>query len=159
MRLPWRRHERPASPAPVQEPLAPLSLDRVRAVLERRGFRVAVDEDGDLTGLWDDFRFWFLVDLERYERLEVRGAWHRPRNDETVGAVRLACNDWNRERLWPKAYWRLEDERLVVYAEHAITLPPGITDSQIDQTVLCALSTGVQLFRELDSAIPRPVPD
>ena len=46
--------------------------------------------------------------------------------------VLLALNDWNRDRIWPKAYLRAEDGRAAVYAEVSVDLTDGVTDDQID---------------------------
>lgn len=153
----WRRSEDPPpAPAGWGLPLAPLTIDRVAQVLSQRGFSFSTDEDGDITGIWDGHRFWLMVTGEQSDVLQVRGVWNRTLAPDRRAAVRLAVNDWNRDRLWPKVFYRSEDEDLLVYAEHSIDLEPGVNDAQLDQTIACGLLTGVQLFSELDRAFPSP---
>ncbi|MFC8192402.1 YbjN domain-containing protein [Cellulomonas sp. NPDC057328] len=131
-----------------------LTRDRVADYLLARGYRFLVDEDGDLTGTWDGSRFWFLLLGEQQEILQVRGRWHRTLPLEQRRALALAINDWNRERIWPKAYVREEDGVLAVYAEVSADLEPGVTDVQLAQLLACGLGTGVQLFAALEPVVP-----
>ncbi|NLF05648.1 MAG: YbjN domain-containing protein [Actinomycetales bacterium] len=152
---PWRRSdETPPVPPGWELPLTPLTVDRVAATLSRRGFSFSTDDDGDITGIWDGHRFWLMVTGEQNDVLQVRGVWNRTLSPERRAAARLAVNDWNRDRLWPKVFYRAEDDELAVYAEHSIDLEPGVNDAQLDQTVACGLLTGVQFFGELDRAFP-----
>jgi len=137
-------------------PPAPLSTERVAQTLSRRGFSFSRDDDGDITGIWDGHRFWLMVTGEQDDVLQVRGVWNRSVPLERRAALRLAVNDWNRDRLWPKVFYRAEEEEIVVYAEHSIDLEPGVNDPQLDQTIACGLLTGVQFFAELDKAFPEP---
>lgn len=148
---PWRRS---AAVPDAPEPLAPLSVARLADVLTRRGFTFSTDDDGDLTGVWDGHRFWLMVTGEATEILQVRGVWHRSVVPQRRAAVRLAVNDWNRDRLWPKVYYRAEADEIAVYAEHSIDLEPGVNDPQLDHAVACGLMAGVQFFGELDRAFP-----
>ena len=153
----WRRSaELPDAPPGWLEPLAPLSTDRLAQVLARRDFTFTTDDDGDITGIWDGHRFWLMVTGDADDVLQVRGAWQRSLAPGRRAAARLAVNDWNRDRLWPKVYYRTEDEEIVVYAEHSIDLEAGVNDAQLDQAIACGLMSGVQFFGELDRAFPAP---
>jgi hypothetical protein len=132
----------------------PLDSARVEAFLVGQGYHVARDEDDDLTGLWDGDRFWFLLLGERQEVLQVRGRWHRTLADDRRASALLAVNDWNRERIWPKAYLRTEDGETVVYGEVSVDLEHGVTDDQLAQLVGCGLGTGVQFFAALADLVP-----
>lgn len=137
----------------VQRP-SPLGSARVEAYLVGQGYHVQHDEDGDLTGTWDGDRFWFLLLGEDHEVLQIRGRWHRTVPEERRAAVLLAVNDWNRERIWPKAYVRSEDDVLALYGEVSVDLEHGATDDQLAQLVACGLGTGVQLFAALGQLVP-----
>ena len=151
----WLRSWRRSPDAPeTPEPLAPLSVTRLADVLTRRGFTFSTDDDGDITGIWDGHRFWLMVTGESREVLQVRGVWNRTLPLSRRAALRLAVNDWNRDRLWPKVYFRTEDDAIAVYGEHSIDLEPGVNDAQLDDAVACGLMSGVQLFGELDRAFP-----
>ena len=132
----------------------PLTEARVSAFLNARGYRFTTDEDGDLTGTWDGHRFWFLLLGDDNEVIQVRGRWSRSLPLEQRAAAILALNDWNRERIWPKAYLREESGALAVYSEVSADFEPGVTDLQLDQVLACGLGTGVQLFAGLDGLLP-----
>lgn len=153
---------KPTKRVPVddQEPL-PVTRDRVGDYLLTKGYRFVVDDDGDLTGTWDGSRFWFLLLGDNAEIVQVRGRWHRQLPLEQRAAVGLALNDWNRERIWPKAYVREEEGMLALYSEVSADFEPGATDSQLEQVLACGLGTGVQLFAALDATLPGggPPPD
>ena len=143
---------RPARAA--RRPL-PLDRSRVEAYLVGQGYHVQRDDDGDLTGTWDGDRFWFLLLGERQEVLQVRGRWHRTLPEERRPAALLAVNDWNRERIWPKAYLRVEEGELALYGEVSVDLEHGVTADQLAQLVACGLGTGVQLFTALGHLVPQ----
>ena len=145
------------APADDEEP-QPVTRDRVGDYLLDKGYRFIVDDDGDLTGTWDGSRFWFLLLGEHDEIVQVRGRWQRQVPLEQRGAVSLALNDWNRERIWPKAYVREEEGMLALYSEVSADFEPGATDAQLAQILACGLGTGVQLFAALEATIPGPGP-
>ena len=66
----------------------------------------------------------------------------------------LAVNDWNRDRIWPKAYVREEDDALALYGEMSVDLEHGVTDDQLVRLVDCGLATTVQLFTATAPARP-----
>lgn len=145
--------ERPIGPSRQERP-RPLDSHRVEAFLAAQGYHVMRDEDDDLTGTWDGDRFWFLMLGEHQEVLQVRGRWHRTLPEHRRAAALLAVNDWNRERIWPKAYVRSEEGETVVYGEVSVDLEHGVTDSQLAQLVGCGLGTGVQFFAALSDLVP-----
>jgi hypothetical protein len=68
------------------------------------------------------------------------------------------ANDWNAGRIWPKVYVRLEEnETLGVYTEHSVDYEPGVTDTQLDQHLGCAVSTSLAFFASLDEHYPEAV--
>ncbi|NTW42304.1 MAG: YbjN domain-containing protein [Cellulomonadaceae bacterium] len=143
----WLRPARTsADSTPARQRPTPLIGERVEAYLLRCGYRVTRDDDGDLTGTWDGDRFWFLLLGDEHEILQVRGRWHATITEQRRPAALLAVNDWNRERIWPKAYLRTEDGEVVLYGEVSVDLEHGVTDDQLGQLVACGLGTGVQLF-------------
>jgi len=137
------------------EPPRIVTRDRVADYLLGRGYRFVIDDDGDLTGTWDGSRFWFLLLGEHQEIVQVRGRWHRTLPLEQRRAVTLALNDWNRDRIWPKAYVREEEGQLALYSEVSSDLEVGATDQQLAQLIACGLGTGVQMFSALDSVLPQ----
>ncbi len=135
-------------------PPSPLSVARIADYLRSCGYESVRDDDGDLTGVWNGHRFWFLVMGESEEILQVRGRWNRlvPVGDR--GQALLTLNDWNRDRIWPKAYLRVEDGGLAIYGEVSADLEHGVTDAQLAELVDCGLGTGVQFFGSLETLLP-----
>ena len=142
-------------PIPGDEPPYMLTRERIADYLVGRGYRFVVDDDGDLTGTWDGSRFWFLMLGEQQEILQVRGRWHRSLPLDQRATASLAVNDWNRERIWPKAYLREEEGVLALYSEVSADFEPGVTDVQLAQLLACGLGTGVQMFSTLEALLPR----
>lgn len=141
-------------PVPAPRRTRPLDRGRVEAYLAGRGYHVAVDEDGDLTGTWDGNRFWFILSGERDEILQVRGRWQRTLSPTRRTAALLAVNDWNRERIWPKVYLRDEEDGTALYTEVSVDLEHGVSDDQLAQLVSCGLGTGAQFFSALAGLVP-----
>lgn len=140
--------------------VTPLTTARVVARLDALGYRVAVDDDGDPTGVWGADRFWFLRLGSNHEILQVRGRWHRTLPLARRADLLLAVNDWNRDRIWPKVYLRTEGTSLVVTAEVSVDLAEGVTDDQLDATLLRGLAAGGRLFEALATQLPEvPFPE
>ena len=132
----------------------PLTAERLAARLAALGYRVSTDDDGDIGGVWGQDRFWFLRMGSAREILQVRGRWRRTLPLEQRADVLLALNDWNRDRIWPKAYLRTEDGRTAVYAEVSVDLADGVTDDQIDAVIGRGLAAGGRLFGALAQQMP-----
>ena len=151
-----------ALPAAAFEPISDLSAvdkDRIKARLDARGYNYGVDADGDIGGRWDDHVFYFLLLGKDSEYLQVRGRWSRSLPTSELGQVLMHANDWNAGRIWPKVYVRLEedDTTLGVYTEHSVDYEPGVTDTQLDQHLGCAVSTSLAFFSSLDEHYPEAV--
>ena len=135
----------------------PLSIARIVDWFEENGFSYFIDNDGDLGGLWRGRLFYFFMFGDRSEILQVRGQWNREVSIERLEEVLEACNEWNADRIWPKAYVRVRDNGMVhVISEVATDLEHGVTDAQLAQLLHCGLSTGSMLFDAIDEMYPDP---
>ena len=157
LRLVRRRPAKNPATIIVPQLLEPLSAERIADELTRRSYRFSVDDDGDLTGTWDGHRFWFLLLGEREEILQVRGRWNGTVPNTLRSSVLQAVNDWNRERLWPKAYVIPEGDELAIYGEVSLDFEQGATDDQLAAAIACGLVTGTQFFQSLGALAP-PTP-
>jgi hypothetical protein len=142
-----------AGQGPAQH-TAPLTTERVMDRLVALGYHVALDDDGDPTGVWGTDRFWFVRLGSQHEILQVRGRWSRTVPLARRADLLLAVNDWNRDRMWPKAYVRTEDDGLAVTAEVSVDLAEGVTDDQLDALILRGLASGGRLFEALALQLP-----
>ncbi|WP_425483393.1 YbjN domain-containing protein [Isoptericola sediminis] len=147
------RRRRADDPGPPAARPTPVTARRIGADLARRGYRFRTDADGDLTGTWDGHRFWFLLLGEDGEILQVRGRWSGSVPESARPAVLQACNDWNRERIWPKVYTRAEGGGLALYGEVSVDLEQGATDDQLAETLSCGLVTTSQFFAGLATLV------
>ena len=149
-----RRRRVPDVPGVPAHQTRPLTAERLAARPAALGYRVSTDDDGDIGGVWGQDRFWFLRMGSAREILQVRGRWRRTLPLEQRADVLLALNDWNRDRIWPKAYLRTEDGRTAVYAEVSVDLADGVTDDQIDAVIGRGLAAGGRLFGALAQQMP-----
>ena len=149
-----RRRPGPDLPAKPAHETRPLTAERLSARLAALGYRVSADDDGDIGGVWGQDRFSFLRMGSAREILQVRGRWRRTLPLEQRADVLLALNDWNRDRIWPKAYLRTEDGRTAVYAEVSVDFADGVTDDQIDAVIGRGLAAGGRLFGALAQQMP-----
>jgi hypothetical protein len=133
---------------------APLTRERVEAFLKSRDWKYFVDSDGDLGGNWDGKVFFFFLMGEKQEILQVRGRWNRTLPAAAEAQVVLVANEFNRDKIWPKVYTRVEDDQVAVYTEVATDLEFGAADDQLGQLVECGLFTGLQFFDALDERFP-----
>jgi len=145
-------------PDSAPEPgVTPVTRARVIEWITDYGYSYFVDSDGDVGGLWHSRLFYFLLFGAQTEILQVRGQWNREITIERIEEVLDFCNDWNTDRIWPKAYFRVRDNGMIqVYAEVSVDLEHGATDDQLDRLLACGLSTSAMLFDTLDGLYPDP---
>jgi hypothetical protein len=143
---------------PAEDVPVPVSPARIATWMADNGFSYFVDSDGDLGGMWRGRLFYFFLFGEHSEILQVRGQWQREVTIERMTEILDVCNEWNAERIWPKAYVRVRDNgRVHVVSEVALDLEHGATDAQLHQALFCGLSTGSMFFDALDERYPDPV--
>lgn len=136
---------------------SPISHDRVVAYLESRDYRFSLDDDGDPVGIWDKNLVWFMFLGSESSFLQVRARWHRKVPASGRLALLQALNDWNRDKLWPKAFTRAEDDHpgfLHVYAEISNDFSAGATDRQLAQAIDVSLESALMFFDSLGASLP-----
>jgi hypothetical protein len=126
--------------------LQPLSNDLIGAVLSARGYTFYTDGDGDLVGRWDDNLIYFFRLGADGELLQVRTMAATTFPIDEVPALYAFCNNWNHDRLWPKAFVHVNDDGSArICGEVTADLAQGVTLYQLDQLINCGISTGCQL--------------
>lgn len=137
--------------------LSAISHERILSWLKDQGYTFFVDSDGDIGGIWNSRLFYFLRFGTDLEILQVRGLWNRDLTIERIAEVLNFCNDWNTERIWPKAYLRVRDDGMIeVLGEVSVDYEHGASAAQLDRTLRCGLSTAAMLFDALDAKYPDP---
>lgn len=138
---------------PTDEVPTPISRDRLEEIFKQRGFHYFIDSDGDLGGDWDDHRFYFLFFGPQREILQVRAFYSRPLHIEARPTVLSVLDNFHRDKLFPKLYTRIEEDKLKVYAEHSCDYEHGATNAQIDLHLTCGISTSLEAFKLLDNTL------
>lgn len=146
----------PTEPGPMarQEIVAPLTVEGITAVLDERGDRYAVSEDGVVAGVWDQAQILFRRTGEQGEVLHslVRAQRQLP-SDRRADAYAF-CNDWNRDTLFPKVYVHDTGEGALILAGEVNTdLEPGVSPSQLAALMAATLATGTR-FAEAVEKLP-----
>lgn len=141
-------------PAPGVQ-LSPLTNDLITDALAALELRYFTDSDGDVGANWESFVAYFFRMGERREILNSRIIVRRKFPVEDVLRLQTFCNDWNRDKLWPKAYVRVADEAgrpsyAQVSGEVITDLEYGVTPLQLQQLLNCAVATGSSLADSID---------
>jgi len=134
--------------------LEPLTHERLTALMDAREMNYGVDDDGDIGGFWDGHLFYFFRLGEHQEMFQVRGRWNRVVGVDQLPEIAALVNQWNADKIWPKAYVKAEGDEVGVYGEHSVDYEYGLTDDQIYQHISCALGTTLRLFEHLDEHYP-----
>ena len=122
-------------PTSGEDVVQPLSADRIAAYLKAKDLVFNRDEDGDVFTNFDGNGFALLATGEKREILVVRGAWQVTAPIEMRDRLVDLCNDWNRDKLWPKTYITVEDNGAVrVRTELNIDMEYGASDLQLKIT-------------------------
>lgn len=140
----------PAPPSGSDRVLLPLTNELITQALSTMDLKYFTDSDGDVGATWDDFIVYFFRMGEQEEILNIRVIIHRKFPVEDVLRLQTFCNDWNRDKLWPKAYVRVgeQDGRPVeaqVIGEVVTDLEYGVALAQVRQLISCAVGTGSSL--------------
>lgn len=158
-RRPDARGGASAGRAPREDPAVPVpvTVDRIRAFCEARGYTYFTDNEGDVGGIWRGRLFFFFLLGDDAEVLQVRGHWHREFAIERLPEVLEVCNTWHAEKIWPVVYARVRDNgRVTVTAEVTTDVSCGATDAQLELMLQCGLGTGTVFFDHLDQVYPDP---
>ncbi|MDI1460937.1 YbjN domain-containing protein [Catellatospora sp. KI3] len=132
-----------------EELVEPLSVQAVTAVLDDRGDRYRVDEDGTVSGQWGDGMFTFDRAGERGEVLVVRVVAERTLPADRLMEAYAFCNAWNHDRVLPKAYVHDTGRGELLLAGETITdLEHGVAAPQLAVLLHGAIMTGVQFAAE-----------
>jgi len=108
----------------------------VEQLLDEFGLRHQIDEDGDLVVRWEKCSVYFFFYGERQEVLQARMYLNRRFSVDTRSTLALLLDEWNRTKLFPKAFTILPDDGMVgVCAEQCYDFEPGATRAQLKYTV------------------------
>jgi Putative bacterial sensory transduction regulator len=108
----------------------------VEQLLDEFGLRHQIDEDGDLVVRWEKCSIYFFFYGERREVLQARMYLNRRFSVDMRATLALLLDEWNRTKLFPKAFTILPDDGMVgICAEQCYDFEAGVTRSQLKYTV------------------------
>jgi hypothetical protein len=108
----------------------------LQRILKGYGLTPEIDPDGDLTIRADNFNIYFFQYGNDEEVLQARLYLDRRFDVELRPTLALVLDDWNRSKLFPKAYTVLPDDGLVgICAEQAFDFEGGTSREQLRFTV------------------------
>lgn len=135
--------------------IEPFSIDRVAAYLRTKELRFTQDDDGDVFLTINNNQLVIAAVGKQQEVLTLGGTWQVSAPIETRARMQELCNDWNRDRMWPKTYVTVDDHGAVkLRAEYNVDLEYGVSDLQLEQLLDCGLSSSMQFFKKLDEEFP-----
>jgi Putative bacterial sensory transduction regulator len=108
----------------------------VEQLLDEFGLRHSIDDDGDLTVRWEKCSIYFFFYGERREVLQARMYLNRRFSVDMRATLALLLDEWNRTKLFPKAFTILPDDGMVgICAEQCYDYEAGATRAQLKYSV------------------------
>lgn len=112
------------------------STATLQQILDEFGLVHGIDEDGDLVVRWSNCNIFFFHYGERGEVLQARVYLNTRFDVDLRPGLAVLLDDWNRTKLFPKAYTVLPDDGMVaICAEHAFDFEAGATRELVKYTV------------------------
>ena len=108
----------------------------LQQILDELGLVHGIDEDGDLVVRWANCNIFFFHYGEHEEVLQARVYLNTRFDVDLRPGLTVMLDDWNRTKLFPKAYTVLPDDGMVaICAEHAFDFEVGATRALVKYTV------------------------
>jgi hypothetical protein len=143
----------------------PLSLGVVRDFLQSRNLKVFHDAKGDLMTFWgwdedlgSEVKVWFKVECEG-NLYRIAATNDRPVRRESWDRVIRACNRWNDEHRWPKAYLsnlgQDPDGQVFGWVETGLDLPAatGVHRAFIEDYTEALIKSNLEFFAWMNSEV------
>ncbi|HKC29702.1 MAG TPA: YbjN domain-containing protein [Jatrophihabitans sp.] len=139
----FRRRPRPSAAEVSASPVEPgggtmttPSIALVQQLLDEFGLKHGIDQDGDLVVRWEKCSVYFFFYGERREVLQARLYLNRRFSVDMRSTIVLLLDEWNRTKLFPKAFTILPDDGMVgICAEQCYDFETGATRAQLKYAV------------------------
>jgi hypothetical protein len=130
------------------------STPLIQQILDEFGLKHAIDDDGDLAVRWEKCSIFFFFYGEKREVLQARMYLNRRFAVDMRPSVALVLDDWNRTKLFPKAYTVLPDDGMVgICAEQCFDFEAGVTRGQLKHTVGVWVDTLIRFSEWVDEQV------
>jgi Putative bacterial sensory transduction regulator len=104
----------------------------VEQLLDEFGLKHSRDEDGDLVVRWETSSIYLFFYGDRNEILQARIYLNRRFDVDNRRSLTFLLDEWNRSKLFPKAYTVLPDDgRVGICAEQCHDFDRGVTRAQL----------------------------
>jgi hypothetical protein len=124
--------------------------EMITDVLDAREFKYFEDADGDIGGNFQGNLIYFFRIGQQHEVLQVRAMVQHLFGIDDVPRLYEFCNGWNHDQLFPKAYVHVNDDGTVLVVGEVIAdWERGVEPEQLDQVMIAAIATSVQLANEV----------
>jgi hypothetical protein len=126
----------------------------IQQLLDEFGLKHSIDDDGDLTVRWEKCSIYFFFYGERREVLQARMYLNRRFDVERRATLTLLLDEWNRTKLFPKAFTILPDDGMVgICAEQCHDFEAGATRAQLKYAVGMWIDTLLRFCDWLDDQL------
>lgn len=141
------RHRSPEPAAAGENFPYPVTLDRIRSVLEELGVSRTRGDENVIVAWVNDVLFGFFLD--NGPSYLVKGHWDPSLDpDRDFMRIFLLCNDWNEASINTKAFCHSDSEGLQVRVEFTAPIGEGLNDAQLSHNTAVAIN---QVLHALDS--------
>jgi hypothetical protein len=124
--------------------------EMITDALDARDFKYFEDAEGDIGGNFQGNLIYFFRIGQQQEVLQVRTMVQHLFGMDDVARLYEFCNSWNHDQLFPKAYVHVNDDGTVLVVGEVIAdWERGVTPEQLDQVMIAAIATSVQLSNEV----------
>lgn len=125
--------------------VAPVTLERVAAALDKLDIRYLTDGSGTLIALWERHAVLFALEGPDDEILVIRARPHTTVPPDWADRSYRVVNEWNHSRRFCKAYVGDPTDRgqLPIYAEMQVPLGSGAHDALLVELVDCAAAVAL----------------
>lgn len=124
----------------------------VQRFLQTSGLKYLVDSDGDFVAEFGydpaldcELSFWFIVGGPDHDIYRVAAKSNKRISQSDWARAVMLCNEWNRDRRWPKAYLTIHESGTLPYGdimlEEQIDLEKGIHQELLDDFSLTVMAT------------------
>jgi Putative bacterial sensory transduction regulator len=126
----------------------------IQQLLDEFGLKHSIDDDGDLVVRWEKCSIYFFFYGDRREVLQARMYVNRRFEVETRATLTLLLDEWNRTKLFPKAFTILPDDGMVgICAEQCYDFEAGASRGQLKYAVGMWVDTLLRFADWLDDQL------
>jgi hypothetical protein len=127
----------------------PVTMERLRAALDRMDVRYLTDGDGSVLAMWERHAVLIALEGPHDEILMMRARPHMTVPRDWADRAYQTVNEWNHSRRFCKAYVGDPTDRgqLPIYAEVQVPLGSGVHDALLVELLDCGVSVS-QCFVE-----------